>query len=174
MREQQRRVGQWLSAWFGTRSMEVRFLSRRLNPWGATFTVSRTQESTTPQLRIECADGVPLPTLTLKTVLDALATLHDVAPLAEFRASIVPDADDDDDEMTMYNYRFTAQDGREWRQVLRVFAEGGSDQSFNVRSFWRLEEFTAHRAVRQAVIDLIQQYGCTLLIVRWDVESEDP
>jgi len=59
-----------------------------------------------------------------------------------------------------YKYTFETQDGRKWKQTIRVYPTlNTSTMSFNVADLWRVDEFADGRPIRDLLITLSKQYG---------------
>lgn len=108
------------------------------------------------------AAGERLPDAKLAELAAKLTKLQAAASLREFRVTRRPAPD-----LTLYDYRFEATDGRQWRQVLRVEDGVPTHMTFAVSDFWRLDEFETHREVRNAVVALIREEALTGVIVDW-------
>lgn len=71
-----------------------------------------------------------------------------------------------DGDADLYDYIWEASDGRIWRQTLRFVAGVPARQTFDVRApGFTLDEFAAHRVVRDDVLVLRQHHGVTELRV---------
>ena len=93
---------------------------------------------------------------TVQRFLAQLARLHATVPLASFEVKWKPAPDD------FYLYEFTAQDGREWKQKIRLVIDR-AEMTFQVSDFWRASEFTVNRDVLDTVIMMIKDYQLTKL-----------
>lgn len=64
----------------------------------------------------------------------------------------------------IYQYSFTAKDGRVWAQTIQfVGGYGNADpaMTFTVSALWKESEFSRHRAVREALIAIINRWWVT-------------
>lgn len=85
--------------------------------------------------------------------------LNLVVPLASFLFENISAND--------YRYEFVAQDAREWKQVLRIPVSTEASMTFDVDDHWLKSEFSGHRPIRDAVIALAEQHGCTHIEATW-------
>ena len=93
---------------------------------------------------------------TVQRFLAQVARLHATVPLASFEVKWKPAPDD------FYAYEFTAQDGRAWKQKIRLVSEK-AEMTFHVTDFWRVSEFMVNRDVRDTVILMAKDYQLTKL-----------
>lgn len=112
--------------------------------------------------RLQVWADAPLPAATnlLRQFEDACLALHAVVALQRF------DVDRLEDQAGQYSYQFSTSDGREWNQVLRV-EQDGTMMTFDVADWWRLSEFTPHRAIRELVLRLIREHQVYKIKFDW-------
>lgn len=88
----------------------------------------------------------------LSTFFASLWDLHAVVPLASF---VVREIGTDPSEL---EYTITAQDGRLWHQHMRFDHATDPGQNYEITHYWRLSEFSHHRALRDEVVALHNKY----------------
>ncbi len=81
----------------------------------------------------------------------AVEVLHAAIPLASFLGQRTVG------NPLLYTYSFVTRDGRVWNQTINF--QNGVSMTFSVPDGWRLEEFVPHRAVRDAFVLLVRDFG---------------
>ena len=71
------------------------------------------------------------------------------------------------DSGTEYDYTFTTQDGRKWKQSLYFDTPANPGMTFTVSDKFMLNEFIPQRDVRDALIELVKDFKLQSLIVNW-------
>jgi hypothetical protein len=118
-------------------------------------------------ITLDMQDPVVAPTQEIARVVSQLATLlaavHAAVPLANFLVKRLGNIDSDE-----FRYEFTAADGRQWKQKLRIPPPPDeASMSFIVPQQWKLSEFAPHREVRDVVIALIVTHKAENIEFTW-------
>ena len=84
-------------------------------------------------------------------LLRAILAMHAIVPLTRVQVNAT------DLPATPADYKITAVDGRIWRQKL-LDATTDPPMTFTHNDAWKLSEFEAHRAIRDAAVDLLANH----------------
>lgn len=112
------------------------------------------------QLRIVGDSEVDTNNALISQLVSALSGLNVTVPLQDFLFRLENDGS--------YTYRFRTVDGRIWLQKLTFGTPGDPSMTFSqVTDEWKLSEFQPHRAIRDMVITLRNDFHVSLIDKRW-------
>lgn len=112
------------------------------------------------QIRIESAQNIQLSSDEIQHVVDLIEALDASVPLTDVTVTTLGPL--------QYRYKLDFADGREWTQVITQANGQDTDPSMTFAvpaPGLRLSEFTSQRELRQAIINMIAQYGLSLLVI---------
>lgn len=114
-----------------------------------------TQDDSSWKLKVVSAGTLTLYSPHVWALMNAVLVMHGSTPIFKvvLNQKPLPDLD-------QFVYKIILQDGKEWRQLLKV-TPTGVKQQFDVTDWWELAEYSKHRPIRDAVCNLMLLDGVT-------------
>ena len=109
--------------------------------------------------KFEITAGLSITSPLVQQLLGELAAL--AAVVALWSLAIERQAD------LTHVYELMAADGRRWKQVLKVPAEGEYQTSYEITDFWGISECILHRTVLAAAVRLLQGADVAKVEIKW-------
>jgi hypothetical protein len=118
-------------------------------------------ETKSEELEIEIIYGEPTILVDNPWFLALVQNLRNFSAVVPMTSFLVEETDPGS-----FDYQFTAEDGREWKQVMKI---DGADPEMNfaIDDFWKLSEVQYQDIIYSIVTNLVNEYQATKIEVTW-------